>query len=138
MTQAGREIQSAGMKRAGQVVAPKRGMRSSWQRLRRGLSRFFFATPAESSGNYPGFFVLPRAGAHSHPSEARQPKLRRWVARFKLLGVLLLVIGGFVGMLAYFFYHVTTMVSSPYSDPIPFVSDPKALPTNSTVGLGRP
>lgn len=126
------------MKRVGADAAPKRGMKSSRRQARRGLGRLLFTTPAESSRNYPGFFVLPRAGAHSHPSAARQPKLHSWLARCKLTGVLMLVIGSFVGMLAYFFYTVPTVVSSPYSDSVPFVSDPKLLPTNSSVGLGRP
>lgn len=61
--------------------------------------------------------------------------LRTWVGRLKWTAIIGSIIGGFVGMLVYFFFEVSAQYPPPDSA-APFVSDPKKLNTNSIFGSG--
>ncbi|MGC3959856.1 MAG: hypothetical protein QM813_18595 [Verrucomicrobiota bacterium] len=89
------------------------------------------------SADYPGFFVLPRASSATHTAPGKHPTRHAWGARIKFAVVLVLVLGGFVGMIAYFFIQVAPEMAEPHPAAAAFVSDPKMLPTNSDAGLGR-
>ncbi len=125
------------MKREGQQTAPGRGTRRSRQRRRRGLKKIILGRPSEVTADYPGFFVLPRAGSPTHTSPGKHPTRHAWWARCKLTVVLVLLFGGFVGTVAYFFVQVAPELAEPYPVVAPFVSVPSMLPTNSDAGLGR-
>lgn len=125
------------MKRDGQQAAAERGTRRSRQRRRRGLKKILLGDPSEVTADYPGFFVLPRASSAAHTAPGKHPTRRAWLARFKLTALLVLLFGGFVGTLAYFFVQVAPELAEPNPVAAPFVSDPKMLPTNSTAGSGQ-
>ena len=125
------------MKREGQLAARERGTRRSRHRRGRGLKKILLGDPSEVAADYPGFFVLPRASSSTPATPGRSPTWRVWWSRCKLTAVLVLLLGGFVGTLAYFFVQITPELAEPYPVAAPFVSDPKLLPTNSDAGLGR-
>jgi hypothetical protein len=124
--------QAAGMTREWQQVTPKRRTRKARQLWRRRLKHFLNGNVRASATEYPGFFVLPRASSHSHPSEVRRSTRHGWWARLKLAVAVYLVFGGFIGVLAYIFSSVTPQMEFPNESlPALPIFDPKLQPTNS-------
>jgi hypothetical protein len=80
------------------------------------------------------FFVLPRSAPREGP-ESTATKVRRWKGRLKVTTMLLLVFGGFMGTLVYFFVAVSLQIPPATGADSPFVSDPKNLFTNSATRL---
>lgn len=55
----------------------------------------------------------------------------------KLAAMLVLLFGGFIGTLAYFFSQVAPEMAEPPNPPALVIFDPITPPTNSEAGLGR-
>jgi hypothetical protein len=94
------------------------------RRRRRRLARLILGDAYAQATEYPGFFVLPRRqqASSAAENESRHP---RW-AQFKQTAVLLLVLGGFVAVLAYFFYHTGKSSTTLRTEPPADVDKPRA------------
>ncbi len=92
----------AGVGREHEKTVPGRKRRRRF----RGTARRWFATQPESTDEYPGFFVLPRATPDSRP-QLRRSRLKSWWRALKITGVVFAVFAGFVGALVYIFVSVS-------------------------------
>lgn len=92
------------------------------RRRRSGAARKFLQPPAESSAEFPGFFVLPRSSPRPGP-ESTATKLRRWKWQIKMTAILVLAIGGFMGTLVYFFVAVSSQTPPPLEELSPRADD---------------
>ena len=71
------------------------------------------ADPSEQTSEYPGFFTLPRA--------------ERRAERVKTAVMGLLLLGGFIAVMAYFFFRFGIAWTAAPDKPASFISDPKSL-----------
>jgi hypothetical protein len=92
------------------------------RRHRSGAARKLLQPQAESVSEFPGFFALPRSSPRPGP-ESTATKLRRWKWQLKMTAMLVLVIGGFMGTLVYFFVAVSSRMSPPLEELSPRADD---------------
>jgi hypothetical protein len=111
------------MLRSGRIVANQTVMNHATFKHRRKRRARLLAEPTEQTSEYPGFFVLPRPD-------------RRRIEAHQAAAIGLLVLGGFIAAVAFFFFD-SVHWNDPVGQPAPFISDPKSLTNSDDGGFGR-